>query len=154
MLLVVAGQTASHTALTLAAGHGAPTEHPGHLPADAAPGPAEHLLTELSGPGAAMMLAHLVAAAAVGLYLAAGEEALWGLLALARNHSQQVVAADRLVVAVRAVATTLTATLTVALELLRAARSAAQSRRTPPPRVRVAARNVGRRGPPLLSAPG
>jgi len=95
-----------------------------------------------------MALAHIVAAITVGLYLAAGEKALWELLALARDHTWQVVAADRLTT-VRTVAMTLSVTLMVVGEALRSSRRAAQFREVRPPLLRVVARGLVRRGPPV-----
>lgn len=46
---------------------------------------AQHLVDDLTGPHAAMAVAHLVAAALVGLWLASGERALWALIRLSRN---------------------------------------------------------------------
>lgn len=45
----------------------------------------QHLVDDLSGPHAVMALAHLVAAALVGLWLASGERALWALIRLSRS---------------------------------------------------------------------
>lgn len=56
-------------------------------PADAMPDPfadaVGHLLADLTGPHALMMLAHVVAGALIGWWLACGEQALFGLLGLA-----------------------------------------------------------------------
>lgn len=46
---------------------------------------AQHLVDDLTGPHAAMALAHVVAAALVGLWLASGERALWALIRLSRH---------------------------------------------------------------------
>jgi hypothetical protein len=46
---------------------------------------AQHLVDDLSGPHAAMAVAHVVAAALVGLWLASGERALWALIRLSRH---------------------------------------------------------------------
>lgn len=46
---------------------------------------AQHLVDDLTGPHAAMAVAHVVAAALVGLWLAAGERALWALIRLSRH---------------------------------------------------------------------
>ena len=45
------------------------------------PAPLHHLLADLTGPHALMAIAHLCAAAAIGLWIARGERALWVLLA-------------------------------------------------------------------------
>jgi hypothetical protein len=46
---------------------------------------AQHLVDDLTGPHAAMAVAHVVAAALVGLWLASGERALWALIRLSRH---------------------------------------------------------------------
>lgn len=46
---------------------------------------AQHLVDDLTGPHAAMAVAHVVAAALVGLWLASGERALWALIRLSRD---------------------------------------------------------------------
>jgi len=46
---------------------------------------AQHLADDLTGPHAAMAVAHLVAATLVGLWLASGERALWALIRLSRQ---------------------------------------------------------------------
>lgn len=99
----------------------------------------QHLLADLTGPHAVMALAHLAAAAVVGLWLAAGERALWALLSRA--------------------ATSLTETLGVLVSLVRAGALPAgpvlpaPQRRTvraevARPHVRALATVVARRGPP------
>lgn len=45
----------------------------------------QHLLDDLTGPHAVMAVAHVVAAALVGLWLASGERALWALIRLSRH---------------------------------------------------------------------
>lgn len=52
-----------------------------------------HVVADLSGPHALMALAHLVAAAGVGLWLAAGERALWSLVCLLGGTAAAVLAA-------------------------------------------------------------
>jgi hypothetical protein len=112
VLLLVAAQTAVHVLLTATSGHaGDPvvSRDPTNLPATVSPEPrvgslydqlmrsqpagagqdlampdwVGHLASDLTGPHALMALLHAAAAAAVGLWLASGERALWGLLALA-----------------------------------------------------------------------
>ena len=151
VLLVVAGQLLTHTALAALAGHPPPvtgnaghTGHAGHL-ADAAAQTAGH------GPAAVMALAHLMAAVVVGLYLAVGEDALWGLLALAGDRAQQLVAVDRLGAAAASVVTALAAALTAVVGSARAARRAALRRRVRRPRLRVLVPVLSRRGPPAPS---
>lgn len=46
------------------------------------PDPVQHLLADLTGPHAAMAVAHLVAAALLGWWLARGERLLWNVVAL------------------------------------------------------------------------
>jgi hypothetical protein len=117
--LVMGGQAFIHAVLTAASGHAGdphvsgPVHRPldtaavsrrgslydayaraTHAPTGPADGPgvpdwAQHLADDLTGPHAAMAVAHLVAAALVGLWLASGERALWALVRLSR----QVVAA-------------------------------------------------------------
>ena len=71
VLLMVGGQSFVHLGLTALAGHA----HDMHA-AHALPSP------ELAGSQAPMALAHLLAAAAIGLWLAYGEAALFAVLAL------------------------------------------------------------------------
>lgn len=51
-----------------------------------------HIVEDLSGPNAAMGLAHLVAAAVVGWWLASGEHAWWTLVCLVGSHVGQALA--------------------------------------------------------------
>ena len=74
VVLTVVGQALVHAWLTLTVGHSG--QH-----GDAAD-PLGHLLADLSPGNAPMMLAHTLAALSVGLWLAAGERALWGVLAI------------------------------------------------------------------------
>lgn len=69
-------------------------QHPGsgHV-ALTVPAPVQHVLADLTGPHAAMALAHLAAAAVVGLWLAVGERALWTILALVADSTRFVVSA-------------------------------------------------------------
>jgi hypothetical protein len=109
VVLLVAGQTAVHLVLTVAAGHRGDQRPPVSVPApaalpvvdgrrvgslqdqyDAAVGtthvqpaiPVGHLVQDLSAH-APMMAVHLLAAVLLGLWLAVGERSLWTLLALA-----------------------------------------------------------------------
>lgn len=111
VLLTVGGQTAVHAVLTMSSGHvgdapavAAPAPAPPTTLATAGgsgslfeqyeasrpqidaqlaiPHGVQHLISDLTGPHAPMMVLHLLAAALVGLWLAAGERALWTLLAL------------------------------------------------------------------------
>jgi hypothetical protein len=80
VLLLVLGQAAVHLLLTAGSGHH--EDEPGPIPT----GPAlwlHHLSEDLTADHAVMALAHAVAAAAVGLWLARGEHALWLLVDLA-----------------------------------------------------------------------
>ncbi|WP_244928858.1 hypothetical protein [Nocardioides sp. W7] len=163
--LLVGGQTLVHVVLSAAAGHAGETAGPVAAPVrtggitlptvdgrrvgslqdawDAgsthAAGPAlpvGHLVDHLTG-NAPMMLAHLFVAAAVGLWLAVGERALWTLLALAAA----VVLAPLHVLAAIA-----RAGLPVVRRLR--ARAVVPAR---PPHSLVLARAVVRRGPPLVA---
>lgn len=121
VLLLVAGQTFIHGALTASSGHrGDPTLRtaPTPLPlppvtpskggtfADQVnatvpqtstqlvmPAPVQHLVNDLTGPHAVMALAHVAAAVAIGLWLAQGERLLWALLALTLRSSLGLVEA-------------------------------------------------------------
>lgn len=108
--LTVGGQAAVHAVLTMSSGHvgdpvtaAAARPQPRAIDPHAAgtlfeqyeqsrpqveaqlaiPDGVVHLFTDLTGPHAPMMVVHLLAAAAVGLWLAVGERALWELIALA-----------------------------------------------------------------------
>ena len=81
VLLLVVGQTVVHAVLTAASGH-----HEDGAAAHAGTGPASwlhHLGEDLTAGHAVMAATHAAAAAAVGLWLARGEHALWLLVALA-----------------------------------------------------------------------
>ncbi|MDO9496141.1 MAG: hypothetical protein Q7J48_10600 [Nocardioides sp.] len=122
--LVVAGQAMVHLGLTLSAGHRTATT-PGALPAhphapgagsgalhalehaaetapltsDSAPslGSAtiSHLVEHTVNAGPLMLVAHLCAAVAVGLWLAVGESALWTVLALTSTSVRTLVSRAR-----------------------------------------------------------
>lgn len=112
--LTVGGQTAVHAVLTMTSGHAgdvpvarpAVVSPPPTLVASGGSGtPMEqyeaarpqvqadftvpdalgHLISDLTGAHAPMMILHLFAAALVGLWLAVGEQALWTLVALAAS---------------------------------------------------------------------
>jgi hypothetical protein len=96
--LLVLWQAGLHVALSGIAGHGAgahgvPLEgtraeawgHPTTMGLGDLPG-ALHMLGEVVGTHAPMALGHAVAAAVVGLWLAAGERAVWTLLALSQRR--------------------------------------------------------------------
>jgi hypothetical protein len=97
-VLVGGGQLVLHGLLTAAAGStghpvatAATHAHHGHrhmpmtVPVEADPGTLETWLSHLQGPSGAslwMFAAHVGAAAAVGVWIASGEQALWWLVAL------------------------------------------------------------------------
>jgi hypothetical protein len=112
------------------------------------PAPVQHLLADLTGPHAVMALAHLGAAAVVGLWLAVGERALWTVLALMGDGVRSLVAAT-------------VAAYYACVSLLIATGYPGNSHHSSrswdgavdlPPRVRVLARTLSRRGPPRLLA--
>jgi hypothetical protein len=112
------------------------------------PAPVQHLLADLTGPHAVMALAHLAAAAVVGLWLAIGERALWTVLALMGDGLRSLVAAT--VAAYYACVSLLLGT-----GYLRGPHDPSRSwggAVDVSPRVRVLARTLSRRGPPLLLA--
>jgi hypothetical protein len=69
-------------------------QHPGsgHV-ALTIPAPVQHLMADMTGAHATMALAHLAAAAVVGLWLAVGERALWAIVALVADSTRFVVSA-------------------------------------------------------------
>lgn len=125
--LTVSGQALVHAWLTLAAGHGGT-----HATAQ---DPMAHLLADLAPANAPMMLAHALAAAAVGLWLAAGERALWAVLAI--TCAALVVLLGRL------------APVLAAPGLSRVPPGTGAARR---PALQLLAPSVVRRGPPVLLA--
>ncbi|MEP9364931.1 hypothetical protein ABLE68_18355 [Nocardioides sp. CN2-186] len=96
--------------------------------------PVGHLINDMSAH-APMMVAHLVAAALVGLWLARGERYLWTILALT---GRRVLLAAWALVPARVAPTTLA--------------SYAAVRDLPGPRSLWLVRPASRRGPPLLAA--
>lgn len=163
--LLVAGQAGVHAVLTATGGHvgdapraGVPLPRPGEAVLPLVDGrrvgslqeayetgghavapvlPVGHLVDDLTAH-APMMLVHLVAAVLVGLWLAAGERALWTLVALASTAFLRPV--------LRALAVLRTARVPFPGPLPVPAA-------VPAPRVPVLlARCVVRRGPPLLAA--
>ena len=98
--LAVLGQTITHLALTVLAGHrGDPVTRPAHAvaggtwedammggyadpPAAPSLGWTTHLVDHMTEIGPGMVLAHLLGALALAGWLAMGEAALWGLLLL------------------------------------------------------------------------
>lgn len=100
IVMLVVAQSAIHVALTTAAGHAGQAGHAvasAHGGSHAAAGHAqaqaqsdlvpiswtEHLLSQLTADNLAMVATHLIAAALVGAWLAAGERAVWTLITLA-----------------------------------------------------------------------
>jgi hypothetical protein len=183
LVLLMAGQTFIHGALTAMAGHQGdpplartPVPQPvQHLPVAATgdgrrvgslydqlyanqprpatqltvPAPVQHLIADMTGPHALMALAHLAAAAVVGLWLAVGERALWTVLALMNDGIRAVVAA------------TVVAYYAILALLAPSGDESARQARAPTcgyepdgltPRIRALARILVRRGPPRLLA--
>jgi hypothetical protein len=108
------------------------------------PAPVQHLIADFTGPHAAMAVAHLVAAALVGLWLAAGERALWALLGLAVDRARSVLSS-------RADALGVLARLAAGLTRLGSAQRYVDPPDLPRPG-RALARCVVRRGPPPVLA--
>ncbi len=85
--LVVVWQTLVHSALATLSGHRGVTSATQAVVEPHVHGAVSsrgsHLIGELTGPHAAMAVGHLLAAVLVGSWLAAGERAVWRLLALA-----------------------------------------------------------------------
>lgn len=108
-------------------------------------GPLGHLLGHVLAGGPGMLLAHTAAAAALGLWLALGERALWDLLVLlavrARRACVAAVPAARLRTAYAALAS---------LPDPRVLRPVVAPPAVPRPAGRHHPRAVTRRGPPLL----
>ena len=86
--LLIAGQTTIHVAMTALAGHGEAVEPPPTSVGDALNDALHHLLADLTPAQAPMALAHLVAAALAGLWLARGERLLWNTLRLAAQATR------------------------------------------------------------------
>jgi hypothetical protein len=142
--LLVVWQTLVHGALTVLSGHrgdlpGSHAEAAGHGHGVAS-ARVQHLLADVTGPHVAMALGHLLAAAVVGLWLAAGERALWRLLTLAVRPVLSVVGA------LRGVATG--AGWSVAVRRVRAPRIAPCAGLLP---LWFLVRAVPRRGPPVTA---
>jgi hypothetical protein len=113
------------------------------------PSPLGHVFADLTGANAGMALAHLAAAAAVGLWLASGERALWTVLTLTSHRVEGLVRAG--IDAYVAVIRTLSG-LACTHRLGVAPTSTVLVKRRPPKLLRLA-RAIVRRGPPrLLSA--
>lgn len=163
VLLTVGGQTFVHGVLTMTSGHvgdtpasAGPAPAPPPMPAGgsgslmeqyeaarpqveaqlALPAGVQHLVSDLTGPHAPMMVLHLLAAALVGIWLAVGERALWTVLALAVAAAVPVL---RL-----ALGWSVPASVRV---------PTAGSAPSAPAHLVTLARSVVRRGPPALLAP-
>lgn len=186
-LLLMAGQTFFHGALTAMGGHrgdppltrapSVPHLHPAaaSLPTErrvgslydqlyagrtsdpagqlSIPTPVQHLLADLTGPHALMALAHLLAAAVMGLWIARGERALWVLLAAGTDVARLAVgtAARQCLVAARSLHSTL-ALVRTQDRLLRRWHGPPAWRLRRPARFHVLADLLIRRGPPPLLA--
>ncbi|MEP7090479.1 MAG: hypothetical protein ABI776_10270 [Nocardioidaceae bacterium] len=111
------------------------------------PAPVQHLMADLTGPHAAMALAHLAAAVAIGLWLAKGERALWTLVGLMTDEVRAMV---RPVLPGTSGIVTLIGT--ALLRLARAHPEFGDSPRALPPRPHLLDGAVVRRGPPTLLA--
>ena len=123
------------------AGHG-----PGVAGSDAAAALGQslgHLLDHLAGQGAGMLAAHLAAATAVGIWLAAGERALWALVLLATTCALAVVARALVSDDPRGL-------LALQLERVRKAPHLGATRRLVVPAEHLSSRVVAHRGPPAL----
>lgn len=106
------------------------------------PAPIQHILADLTGPHAAMAIAHLAAAAIVGLWLARGEAALWTVLLLTAGSTRDLV--RRVLGAHGASLAHLSGVATYKSGVVEALRWSSWS----PPRSLMLARRVSRRGPP------
>ena len=80
--LLVAGQTILHGVMTALSGHAGDLEPPPANLEHALSHAVEHLAEDLTWAHAPMMLGHLAAAVATGLWLAYGERTLWSLVRL------------------------------------------------------------------------
>jgi hypothetical protein len=108
------------------------------------PFPVQHLVADMTQQHAVMALAHLLAAVAVGLWLARGERALWALLALTAGLATQLLEPALARWSVVAAAVHLEA-----VSLVRLLRQPAGGGPEPArPVARGLARSVVRRGPP------
>jgi hypothetical protein len=112
------------------------------------PSPLQHVFADLTGANAVMALAHLAAAAAVGVWLASGERALWTVLALTSHGVEALVRAA--IGAYVEVIETLSG-LACTYRPGTAPRSAVLVSLGPPKLLRLS-RAIVRRGPPRLLA--
>ncbi len=113
------------------------------------PLPVQHLVADMTGPHALMALAHIAAAAAVGLWLAMGERALWTVIVLTVGGTGDVV---RHIVAVCDALVGGLSGLVATVRLPPWARVLVE-RSCLPPLGRGLSRIVVRRGPPALLTP-
>lgn len=125
---------------------------PGSAPAPGAADWVTHLVQTLTGPPAAMALAHLVAAAVLGAWLAGGERALWTLTELGSQSARAATA--RTVAALRESGRWGAAVLDAHCELggPRRADPARAAYDVRPVRWAELRRAASRRGPPVLLA--
>lgn len=109
----------------------------------AVPASVQHLLADITGPNTVMVVAHVLAAVAVGLWLARGEQALWTVVGLSR-HGIHAVLTYRFVSLDLAARVSIVAGATTSLPRAR------WHEHTLPPRVALMHRVVLHRGPPAL----
>lgn len=112
----------------------------------AVPSALQHGLAELTGANALMALAHLAAAAAVGVWLALGERALWTVLALTGQRVQALVRAA--IGSHRLVCQTLSGLACMQRPDLLSVSAVLTNQKAP--RLLLLSRAVVRRGPPAL----
>lgn len=176
VLLLMAGQTLVHGLLSLLSGHRGDRPVPARLPvlndpgvprvgsfreqmtalhAAASPGdaathdPVGHLVGHVLEQSPLMLLGHTAAAALVGLWLAAGEQALFTVLALTAATSPAVRAATG---GLLAVAAKVACSVQGTADLLRTARRLSAGSRPVVLVLHLATGAVDRRGPPALRA--
>ncbi len=131
--------------------------YPGRTPAPAVgfevPAPLQHLLADFTGPHALMAIAHLVAAAVLGLWIAHGERAVWVVLSAGADVAQHRIAALARHGLAAAGSIRATVSLLLAQELfVRRWHGPPVWKLGGPPREQVLANLVIRRGPPTLLA--
>ncbi len=112
----------------------------------ALPYPVQHLVADFTGPNALMALGHVAAAALVGLWLAAGERALWTILTLLADTVRPAVTALVAGLAFASARPFVVGDQVAHARLLSSARAPTRLRRCSD----LLARSVVRRGPPAL----
>jgi hypothetical protein len=120
--------------------------HGAHVPESAAlavPAPIQHLLADMTGPHAVMAVAHVLAAVAVGLWLACGERALWTVLGLS-------VRGIRAAMAYRVAVLDLAARAGMVAGATAVRSPPPRHEHALPPRLALMCRVVWHRGPPAL----